>query len=321
LRGQPGQPKLAVMAGSSESIPGNREQINLTRVMRAVLELAERQWGVAAQWQLRKRGLSTSAISRWVYSGRLQRIHAGVYAVGHRVLCVEKQLLAAILYAGHGAALSHTSAAHGWELLPYLPKTVGVVSPRQRRSLPDVRVHRARRVGRVMHRGLPVTPVARTLLDLASVAPLDRVRKAVAEADFQRRIDREAINAITGVGRPGSARLKKALSRHRPEYARTLSPLEDRFLDLCRRHLIPFPEVNVVVAAYMVDALWRNEGLIVELDGGPAHGTEAQMARDLDRELALRAAGDSVLRYSWRQVTQQGAGVAADVRRALRKRA
>ncbi len=286
-----------------------------------MVELAQRQWGVVARWQLELCGISTGAIARLVASGRLHRIYPGVYAVGHKALSTEGRLLAAILYAGPGAALSHASAALWWELISYMPNTTHVASPRRRRSLPGVRVHHVKSLDRLMHRGLPVTPVPRTLLDFASTAPLDRVRKAVAEADFKRRIDLEAIDGITGVGRPGSAKLKRALSLHRPEYARTLSPAEDLLLDLCRHHRLPFPEVNVAIGPDKVDALWRGARFIVEVDGGDGHATRAQMHRDRERDLRLRAAGFSVLRYSGRQVTQDRPAVAADIRRALRSRA
>ena len=291
-------------------------QIAVTRLS----HLAERQWGVVARWQLEQCGLSAASISRWASSARLHRIHPRVYAVGHKGLSTEGHLLAAVLYAGPGAALSHASAAHWWGLLPHLPDPTNVTSSRRRRSLPDVSVHSVPGLVRVMHKGLPVTPVARTLLDFASVASLDRTRKAVAEADYLRLLDLDAIGEIMGMGRAGSARLKKALELHRPEYARTLSPLEDLFLDLCRRHRLPLPEVNMIVADHKVDALWRLQRVIVELDGRQAHGTDARMANDRDRELALRSAGYSVLRYSWRQVTQEPAAVAADVRGALRER-
>jgi very-short-patch-repair endonuclease len=304
------------MAGSSESTLGNRTRIHLIRVLR----LAERQWGVVARWQLEQCGLSSAAISRWVASGRLHRIYPGVYAVGHRAICTEGRLLAAVLYAGPGAALSHASAASWWGLLSYLPSSTHVCSPVQRQSPKGVCVHRAKRIDRVMRHGIPVTPVARTLVDFASIAPLESVRKAVAEADYWRILDLSAIDALTGMGRAGSTRLKRALELHRPQYARTLSPLEDRFLDLCRRHRIPLPEVNLTVCGYKVDALWRAERVIVELDGRSAHGTDARMERDRGRELALRAGGCWVLRYSWRQVTREGPAVAEDVRRVLKTR-
>ncbi len=304
------------MAASTQSSPGNRERIAFTRLFRRVVQLAERQWGVIAHWQLEHCGVSTSAISRWAASGRLHRIYPRVYAVGHRAIPTEGRLLAAVLYAGPGAALSHASAANRWQLIPYLPDPTDVRSRRRRRSLTDVRVHHTREVERVMHRGLRVTPVAKTLLDFASVAALERVRKAVAEADFLRLLDLKAIDARTGVGRPGSANLNRALHLHRPEYARSASPLEDLLLDLCRSHRIPFPEVNVELCGYRVDALWRSERVVVEVDGKPGHDTHGQRERDHDRDLALRAAGHRVHRYTWRQVTTRAA-VAADIRRAL----
>ena len=305
------------MPGSSESASTPRMQIHLTRVWR----LAEGQWGVIARWQLEQCGLSAATISRWTAGRRLHRIYPGVYAVGHRALCTEGRLLAAILYAGPGAALSHTSAASWWKLVPYLPDTTDVASPIQRRSLDGVRVHRAKDIERVMHRGLPVTRVARTLLDFASVASLERVRKAVAEADYLRLLDLGTLDATMGVGRAGSAKLRRALSLHRHEYARTLSPAEDLLLDLCRRHRIPFPEVNVRIGPHKVDALWREQRLVVEVDGGDGHGTRAQMQRDRERDLALRAAGYSVRRYSGLQMTRRRAAVATDIRRASRQRA
>jgi hypothetical protein len=167
-------------------------------------------------------------------------------------------------------------------------------------------------------RGLPVTTVARTLLDFASVTPLVRVRRAVAEADYLRLLDLAAIDAVLGRGRPGSAALRKAMERHRPQYARTLSVLEERFLDLCQRYGIPLPEVNVRVEGLVVDALWRAQRVIVELDGHAAHSTNSAMDRDRDRELILRTAGFLVIRYGWWQITERAAEVAADLKHHVR---
>ena len=77
-----------------------------------VSELAGRQWGVVARAQLADCGMSAGAVARAVRHGRLVRVHRGVYAVGHRSLPVEGRALAALLYAGRGAALSHTTAAY-----------------------------------------------------------------------------------------------------------------------------------------------------------------------------------------------------------------
>jgi hypothetical protein len=120
------------MAALTQSSPGKRERIALSQLFRVVVRLAERQWGVIADWQLRRCGVSSSAISRWVAAGRLHLPR--VYAVGHTAIPAEGRLLAAILYAGPGAALSHASAAHWWQLLPYLPQITEVTSPSTRRG-------------------------------------------------------------------------------------------------------------------------------------------------------------------------------------------
>src|SRR5215213_3749143 len=125
------------MARSTQSASGKRMPIALKRVLR----LAERQWGVVARWQLEQHGLSAAAISRWAASGRLHRIYPGVYAVGHRAICTEGRLLAAVLYAGPGAALSHASAASWWNLVSYSPNSVHVCTPVRRRNQRRLLVH------------------------------------------------------------------------------------------------------------------------------------------------------------------------------------
>ena len=225
--------------------------------------------------------------------------------------------MAALLYAGPRSALSHATAGNWWGLIPYLPHTVDVCAPRPRRSLPTARVHLARRIERARHRGLPVTSVVRMLLDFAAVAPVDRVRQAVAQADYLRLLDLCAMDAEMDRGRAGSTALAEVLGAYRPQYARTLSPLEDRFLDLCRAYDIPLPDVNVIVAGYKVDLLWSGPRVVVELDGAVAHGTAARLEQDRARDLALRGAGYRVLRYTWRQVSERPGDVAADLRRVL----
>ena len=197
------------------------------------------------------------------------------------------------------------------------PELTHVGTPGRAGSLPGVRVHRSSDTERVWLRGLPVTPVARTLRDAASHMPFDALRRALAEADYRGLLEPAAIEAVLGSGHPGSAALRKALDRHQPRLARTLSVLEERFLALCERSSIPLPEVNVTVAGMMVDALWRREGVAVELDGHLAHDSRAAIERDRRRDLALRANGYRVLRYTWQQVTGGPEAVAADLLSAL----
>ena len=77
------------------------------------------------------------------------------------------------------------------------------------------------------------------------------------------------------------------------------------------------PQVNVYLAGHLVDAYWPAQELVVEVDGLQGHRSRAQLERDHQRDLELRALGYIVLRYTWRQLTETPAAVATDLRRHL----
>ena len=260
--------------------------------------------------------MDSRAVSRWLEQGYLHRVLPRVYAVGHPAASTEADLAGGLLYAGPGAMLSHATAAWWRGLLDDQPRQIHVSTPRQCRSQPGIIIHPRRTCKRTTHRGLPVTTVPQTLLDLAATEPLRTVRRALAKADYAGTLDVRAIEALLGSGRPGSARLRGALSEHQPRLARTKSGLEILFLEICEKAKIPLPEVNVWVAGWQVDALWRQERVAVELDGYDNHRSPAQVKRDCRKELALRTAGYLTVRYSEEQLTHHRKEVIADVRRA-----
>jgi Protein of unknown function (DUF559)/Transcriptional regulator, AbiEi antitoxin len=282
--------------------------------------LAERQGGVAGREQLLRLGLSGTTISRWVVDGRLHRVHPGVYAVGHPVLGIRARLIAALLYAGAGAVLSHQTAAWHWRLLDVAPKRIHICTTSQVRSLAEIRIHHPRLIERATHDHLPVTTVARTLLDLAATMAFADLRRALAEADHLDLLDPAAVEAQLGRGRRGASALRKAFGLHWPDLAETRSVLEDRFLALVEDAGLPRPEVNPRVEGFIVDALWRNEKVVVELDGHAAHAKPAAIERDRRRDLVLRTAGFAVRRYTWEQVTRTPEAVLADVRATIAAR-
>src|SRR5438874_12869862 len=86
----------------------------VTGRLRALASLAGRQGGVVGLWQLVELGFSESTVQHWLACDRLHRLHAGVYALGHRHIGWKGRLFAAVLACGRGAVLSHRSAGACW---------------------------------------------------------------------------------------------------------------------------------------------------------------------------------------------------------------
>jgi len=92
-----------------------------------------------------------------------------------------------------------------------------------------------------------VTDVPRTLLDLGGALSARQLRRALSEAEYRGLLDTREVEAVLRCGRPGSRNLRVALQGHMPQLARTLSALEERFLELCQSAGIPLPEVNAAI--------------------------------------------------------------------------
>jgi putative AbiEi antitoxin of type IV toxin-antitoxin system/uncharacterized protein DUF559 len=263
--------------------------------------LAERQWGVVTRAQLVEAGLRERGIAEWVRTGRLVRLYRGVYAFGHDRLRVEGCWLAAVMACGPGAVLSHRDAAQLWEIRQSSSPAIDVTVPSQngRIGRRGVRVHRSGRLAVeevTVRSGIPVTTVARTLLDLADVLDAQGLRRAVTEAEYRNRFDLAALAAVVqnNPGRRGRKVLEAAEGRRH----RTRSPLEDRFLALLERWGVEEPESGVWIEGYEVDFVWTRLGLVVELDGVAAHGTREAVRRDRKRDRVLWRAGFRTLRLT-----------------------
>ena len=280
-------------------------------------EVAGQQWGVIGSRQLEACGVTRATASRWRSDGRLHLLHPAVFALGHLSLPIEGRMLAALLHAGSTAVLSHRTAAWWWGLVDDEPRAIEVSSTGRSRSRDGVIVHRRRHLDATRHRRFPITTLAQTFLDLAATQPLITVRRALAEADYAEVFDPVAVAAIAGRGKPGSSRLRLALRTHQPRLAHTRSEFERAFLAICESAGLPLPEFNERVGGWTADALWRHQRLVVELDGYGNHHTPGQIQRDRRKDLALRAAGFVVLRYTWEQLHEERDLVIADVRAAL----
>lgn len=249
--------------------------------------------------QLLDLGVGRGSIDWWLQTGRLHRIHRGVYALGHPVVSLRGRWIAALLACGRGSLLSHRSAGVARGVLDDDQAVIDVTAPNARGPLEGVRVHRGRReMTRVD--GLPVTTMDQTLADLAAVLTERELERAV---DAAIRHGHE-LHERPRRGKPGAATLTALTRRNDQGHTVTRSALEERFLKAVRRAGLPDPELNVRIEGLEVDAVWRDARLIVELDGARYHDQPGARRADRRRDARLTAAGWRVLRAGWHDVEE-----------------
>jgi hypothetical protein len=271
-------------------------------------------------------GFGPRSIDVRLASGRLHRLHRGVYAVGRPRTSVDGVRLAAVLALGKGAVLSHRSAAAHLQLLPDARRVEDVTVARKVSSRGGIVVHHAHLPPdeRTIIDGIPVTTVARTLLDLAATEPRHRLERAFAEAEYRRLADATSLTQLLHRydGRRGTGLISE-LART-PNKGITRSALERRFLRLLDEASLPSPERNVHIEAggrlIEVDCLWREHALIAELDGRGGHASWSRAEADRGRDRRNLAAGYRTVRITWRQLDEEREELLADLSALLTAR-
>jgi hypothetical protein len=288
-------------------------------------ELASRQHGVVSIRQMvESLGYSRSAVRRATDSGRLHRLYRGVYAVGHTNLSPQGQCLAAVLACGPAAVLSHHSAAWLWDIARWSHTPISVTAPSRRGPRPPIRLHHARALAaedRELREGIPVTAVARTLLDLAPALAPERLSRLLERAEELSLFDLRRTEALLlrSAGHPGAGRLRRALAMYKPTPF-TRSELERRFVDLVRLADLPRPVTNFVENGYELDVYWPECRFAVELDTYETHGTHHAFERDRLRQEDLKLAGIEMTRVTGKRLEREPQQVIARVARLLAQR-
>ena len=292
---------------------------------RAIARLAASQHGVVTRTQLYALGLGRHSIDHRLRSARLHPLHRGVYLVGHAALPQHAREIAAVLACGPGAVVSHRSAAVLWRLLPHPARAAPVdvtVPGRYPGKKRGILVHRAGALPRQETRtcqGVPTTSPGRTLIDLAAQAPARELERALAEGQARGLIRPRELGLLLDRhrGRRGTATLRALLG---DGAVLTRSEAEDRLLSLVRRAALPPPDVNVRLGGHEVDFLWREEGLVVEVDGFAFHSSRAAFERDRARDAELQSRGYRVIRVTWRQLVDRREATLARIAGALAAR-
>lgn len=294
----------------------------------AVARMAKRQHGVVSIRQLEgPLGFSERSVARAVASGRLHRVHRGVYAVGHTEISQRGECLAAVLAVGPGALLSYHSAGWLWGLWRGSPKPIHVTAtvPRHHPTPNGLVRHRARNlieVDREMVDGIPVTSVARTLLDLAWKLRSDQLARVLSRAEELKLLDLDAIRAVINRnrGHHGAKRLRFALDTYQPAiYSR--SEFERRFVRYLIASGLPRPATGWNELGYELDVYWPDLSFGIELDTWETHGTHRAFEGDHDRDLDFALADIETIRISELQFRREPDQIAAKVARLLDRRA
>ena len=305
--------------------------------------LARGQHGVVTRAQLLEAGLSSKMVRSRLESGRLVRLHQGTYLLGTLKGDLEPpraRIVAAVLACGPGAAASHRTAGRSWLILR-TPGSVGRTAPRLEVSV---------RWGRPRHRriqiyrprelpasdvttldGIRITTPLRTLRDLSTVLAPRELNRAAARAERLGLVSAEDLEGLPALhaGRRGAPALRSALtSDGGPTLTR--SEAEERLLDLVRAASLPSPETNVTVGHYEVDFLWRQAGLVVEVDGFAHHRSRQSFENDRRRDSASWPPGSAYSGSrggsSWRTAkapspaSPASSGPSAPLRLAARRR-
>lgn len=271
---------------------------------RAIAELAARQQTMVSRRQLLALGIRPRTIDDALARGRLFRVHRGVYSlVPTRARPPLAAEWAAVLASGPHAVLSHWTAGYLDALLP-APVRSGPV------HLTIVGHHRDPRRGLVVHRaialdprdvhrvrGLPVTSVARTVVDLAPSLGDDGLEQLVDRA-LHRTSRAKMLEAVARhAGRPGVARVAALLDPERPS-AEARSRTEARLRRMLISAGLPPPDANQAVGPYIADLMWREQRVIVEYDSD-LHAGDLARRRDDVRHNDLTSWGWNVLHVPW----------------------
>ena len=257
-------------------------------------------------------GLSPYQIAARVRRGLADRVGKGVYRVAGAPESREQLVLAAV-WRTHGVA-SHRCAAWFHGILDRGPPRPEVtVGARDAHELDGVIVHRSLDLGRsrvIRFDGIPVTSVARTLVDLGQVVGERQLESALHRAMHRGLLRLEDLveeyRCLSRPGRHGAGPIGRLLRELDPGMAPAESELELQIVRVLRRASLPEPvrqfEVEVDCERFRLDLAYPDRMLFLEGDGFGVHGLRPAFENDRRRQNLLVLAGWRPLRFTWRQV-------------------
>jgi very-short-patch-repair endonuclease len=211
--------------------------------------------------------------------------------------------------------LSGLAAAYMLGLIKGLAPPPEVTAPRLR-LIDGVKVGRSKQVESMTFRGLPVTTVPRTLVDIAGHTPEEELAWACHQAGVRFRTTPRHVDSVLARRPtvPGAAKLRRIMSGDTPVL---LSKLEKRFRRLLREDGLELPRTNRPAGAHYVDCRWPKHKLTVELDSYRFHSSRYAWEQDRRREREAYRRGDQFRRYVWGDVFEDPRLMLAELRALL----
>jgi hypothetical protein len=274
--------------------------------------------GLVKRPRLLRAGMSPQEIRSRLASGALLVEYRGVYRVGHRAPTLEASYLAAVWACGERALLCGRATGYLLGLVKGAAAPPEVMAPTRRR-IPGVRTRRYC----VLHpneamtwQRIPVTSVARTLVDLAAVLSVHELARACHEAGVRYGTTPAQVQEVLARRRNarGAARLREVL---RGDARVSLSELENAFLSVLGEEGLPLPQTNRPAGGRRVDCRWPEHRLTVELDSYRYHNSRRSWEADRRREREAYARGDQFRRYTWGDVFEDSRLMRAELRTLL----
>ena len=269
----------------------------------AIIEVAARQNGNITRRQLLDLGLTDDAIRHRLRTGRLYRVHPGVYSVGRPALTPHELASAAVLACGQGAALSHGSAMVLWNYWRHweMPLEVTLVGDRRPKR---IRVHRSttlRRHDVTKQLGIRVTTPARTIFDISPRQNDKAFKRTVSNALHSLWLtEGQLADAVAWHPRlPAAKRVARLIGLPGTP---TRSGWEDDFPAFCQQHGLPAPVVGAPLFGYVVDALFVRERVIVELGSKEFHLDPIAFETDRERDAEMLVHGLVTVRVTWERI-------------------
>lgn len=293
-----------------------------------VARLATSQHGAFSRAQAVALGATRDAIRRRVASGRWEQVAADAFRMAGAARSARQALMIATLAWGEPAVISHRAAAGLRRLAGFTLGEPELTLPRDRRRKAPGIIHRGtlEAVDREVVDAIPVTTVARTLIDIAGVAPRDRVEEAFDDAVRRGLVStarlRWRVDALATQGRAGISVMRTLLAARTPAET-PQSVFETRLVRTLLRAGLPRPVLQHEIhdpsgrLVAIADAAYPEARLAIEADGFTWHAARTRFERDRVRRNALTLLGWRVIHVTWDRLHRHPDEVAEEIRRAL----